>query len=178
MKSILICFFVGIIFSTGCSSQNLSIMINNTTVKQLSLDRYLGVWYEIGRFPNKFEKDMVAVTATYTLRQDGKINVINQGKLKTLDGKLKIARGKAKMPNKNEPGKLKVSFFLFFYADYFIMDLDQENYQWALIGSSTPDYLWILSRTPHMTEDTYQKVLTKAKDRGYNTDKIIKVEQP
>jgi apolipoprotein D and lipocalin family protein len=178
MKPILIYFLIGMIFSTSCSSQNQSIMINNSTVKELSLDRYLGVWYEIGRFPNKFEKDMVAVTATYTLRHDGKINVVNQGKLKTLDGKLKIARGKAKMPNRDEPGKLKVSFFLFFYADYFVMELDQENYQWALIGSSTSDYLWILSRTPHMTEDIYQKIIIKAKDRGYDIDKIIKVEQP
>ncbi|MFO7656710.1 MAG: lipocalin family protein, partial [Bacteroidales bacterium] len=121
--------------------------------------------------------DLVGVTATYKLLDNGRIEVLNQGYDKTLDGKLKTAKGKAKIPNPEEPGKLKVSFFLFFYADYFIMELDEENYQYALIGSSSDKYLWILSRTPVMETETYTMLVEKAKARGYDIDKLIPVLQ-
>jgi apolipoprotein D and lipocalin family protein len=178
MRYLLIIFIIGTINLDSCKSQNPSPMINNSTVKHLDLNRYLGLWYEAGRYPNRFEKNMVAVTATYSLRSDGKIKVVNQGRLGSLDGKLKIARGKAKIPDMKDPGKLKVSFFLFFYADYYVMELDEENYQWALVGSSSPDYLWILSRTPHLPEELYNMIVGKAAARGYDIQKIIKVEQP
>jgi lipocalin len=150
--------------------------INTSTVKELDLNRYLGTWYEIARFPHSFEKDLVGVTATYRLRADGKIEVINQGRKFTLDGKRSKAVGKAKIPNPSEPGKLKVSFFWFFYADYFVLELD-ENYQYAMIGSSSPKYFWILSRTPQMDDFTYQMLLEKARKRGYHLDKLEKVPQ-
>jgi apolipoprotein D and lipocalin family protein len=178
LRNVLIICIAGTIFLDSCKSQNPSPMINNSTVKHLDLNRYLGVWYEAGRFPTRFEKNMVAVTATYSLRPDGKIKVVNQGRLGSLDGKLKIADGKAKIPDMKDPGKLKVSFFLFFYADYYVMELDEVNYQWALVGSSSPDYLWILSRTPHLPEELYSMIVGKAAARGYDTHKIIKVEQP
>ncbi len=149
--------------------------IDNSTVQKLDIQRYLGLWYEIGRFPHSFEIDMVGVTATYTLKENGRIEVLNQGYIKSLDGKHKLAVGKAKLTD--QPGKLKVAFFLFFYADYHVMELDQEGYQWALIGSSTPKYLWILSRTPSISDQLYMDILQKAKDRGYDTSKIYKVPQ-
>ena len=151
-------------------------MINTETVKELDLDRYMGTWYEIARFPHSFEKGLVGVTATYSKRDDGKIKVINKGYKNSLDGKLKIAEGKAKIPNVNEPAKLKVSFFWFFYGDYFVMELE-DNYQWAVIGSDSDKYLWILSRTAQMEDATYQMLLEKIKNRVYNLDKLIKVEQ-
>jgi lipocalin len=119
--------------SSECKTQNNKDMIDKTTVQSLDIQRYLGTWYEIARFQHSFEKDLVGCTATYTLKGNGKIEVLNQGYYKTLDGKLKVARGKAKMTD--QPGKLKVAFFLFFYAEYNVMELDQEGYQWALIGS-------------------------------------------
>ena len=149
--------------------------IDNSTVQKLDIQRYLGLWYEIGRFPHSFEKDMVGVTATYTLKENGSIEVLNQGCIKTLNGKHKSATGKAKLTE--QPGKLKVAFFLFFYAAYNVMELDQEGYQWALIGSSSPKYLWILSRTPVISDQLYQEILQKAKDRGYDTTRIYKVPQ-
>jgi len=165
-----------LLFSTfSCNSQNEKIM-DTSTVKELELDRYLGVWYEIARFDHSFERGLVGVTATYSLRPDGKISVVNQGYKNSLNGKLSVANGKAKVPDKNEPGRLKVSFFLFFYADYFVLELG-ENYEWALIGSSSDKYLWILSRTPQMDEKSYAKLLDKAKERGYDTSRLIKVEQ-
>lgn len=151
--------------------------IDTTTVKHVDINRYSGRWYEIARFPHSFEKDLVGVTATYTLREDGKIDVLNQGYFKTLDGKLKQARGKAKIPNPEENARLKVSFFLFFYADYFILELDETAYQYALIGSSSDKYLWILCRHPEMPEETYHMLVSKAQARGYETDKLIVIEQ-
>ncbi len=127
--------------------------MDKTTVKQLDLERYLGTWYEIARFDHRFERGLVGVTANYSLRDDGKIKVVNEGYKKTLDGKHDVAVGKAKTTD--DPGRLKVSFFWIFYADYLVLELG-ENYQWALIGSTSDKYLWILSRTP-ILDDAYKK---------------------
>jgi lipocalin len=173
IKTMFLFAFLFFIFTGGCQTQKSEVM-NTTTVKELDLQRYLGTWYEIARFDHSFERGLVGVTATYSMRDDGKIRVLNQGYKNSLDGKLSVAEGKAKLTN--EPGKLKVSFFWIFYADYFIMELD-ENYQWALIGSKSDKYLWILSRTPKLDEPTKNLILEKAKNRGYDTSKLIWVEQ-
>lgn len=159
----------------SCTNTN-SQMIDTKTVNELDLNRYLGTWYEIARFPHSFEKDLVGVTATYSMRDDGKIKVVNQGYEKTLDGKLSVAIGKAKIPNKAEPAKLKVSFFWIFYGDYFLLELDKD-YQYVMIGSSSPKYFWILSRTPQMAPETYEMLLDKARKRGYNLENLVKVPQ-
>lgn len=151
--------------------------VNTETVQNFELQKYLGKWYEIARFPNKFEKDLVGVTATYTAREDGKIEVLNAGYKNSLDGELKEAKGKAKIPNTENPSSLKVSFFWFFYADYFVMELDTVGYHYALVGSSTDDYLWILSRTPQMDETVYNRLVEKAKSRGYDVSKLYLVPQ-
>ena len=160
---------------SGCQNEKPENM-DLSTVNQLDLERYMGTWYEIARFDHSFERGLVGVTATYELRPDGKIKVINAGYKNSFDGKYKTAKGKAKQPNPDEPGKLKVAFFLFFYADYFILELD-EDYQWVLIGSSSDKYLWILSRTPKLEQETLDEILGKARKRGYNTDNLIWVEQ-
>jgi len=166
---------LSVLFLISCSKSN-SQMIDKTTVKALDLNRYLGTWYEIARFPHSFEKNLVGVTATYSLREDGKIEVLNQGYKNTLNGERSKAVGKAKIPDKLEPGKLKVSFFWIFYADYFVLELD-ENYQYAMIGSSSDKYFWILSRSPQMEPAVYEMLLEKARKRGYNLDKLYKVPQ-
>lgn len=140
---------------------------------KFELEEYLGKWYEIARFDHKFERGLERVTATYSMRPDGKIKVLNQGYKK---GKITKAEGKAKIESPDTPRRLKVSFFLFFYAPYNILELD-ENYTYALIGSETDDYLWILSRTPQMNPETYQMLLVNAEERGYDTSKLIEVEQ-
>jgi lipocalin len=151
-------------------------MLDKTTVKSLDLNRYLGTWYEIARFPHSFEKNLVGVTATYSLREDGKIKVLNQGYKNTLDGELSKAEGKAKIPDPLKPANLKVSFFWIFYAEYNVLELD-ENYQYAMIGSSSAKYFWILSRTPQMDDTTYEMLLEKAQKRGYDLSKLEKVPQ-
>ena len=175
MNKLYVCFYL--LLSMSCFNNQPIKDIDMTVVKKVDFNRYIGKWYEIARFPNSFEKNLVGVTATYSFRKDGKIQVQNTGLKNNLDGKLEKAVGKAKIPDPAEPGKLKVSFFLFFYADYFIFELDEENYQYALIGSSSDNYLWILSRTPQMSSDVYNLLLEKAAKRGYDTSRLVKVEQ-
>lgn len=147
------------------------------TVANVDLERYVGVWYEIARFPHSFEKGLVGVTATYTKLANGKIEVLNQGFKGTLDGKRSKAKAWAKIPDPNEPGRLKVYFFWPFGAEYLILDLDEENYSYVLVGSSSPNYLWIMSRTPQMPEETYNYLVGKAEELGYNTQKLERVPQ-
>ena len=175
MRRIRLFLIFSVLFSLCCTKTN-SQMIDQTTVKELDLNRYLGTWYEIARFPHSFEKNLVGVTATYSLRADGKIEVLNQGYQNMLEGERSKAVGKAKIPNKQDPGKLKVSFFWIFYGDYNVLELD-ENYQYVMIGSSSPKYFWILCRTPQMAPEVYDMLLEKARKRGYNLDKLYKVPQ-
>jgi apolipoprotein D and lipocalin family protein len=162
------------VFICSCKGQNM--MIDKTVVEKLDIEKYLGTWYEISRYDHSFERDLVGVTATYSFRDDGKIKVLNSGYMKTLDGEKSVAVGKAKIPNPDEPSKLKVSFFWFFYGDYFVLELD-EDYKWAVIGSSSDKYLWILSRTPQLNEDLYTKLLENLSKRGYDLSKLIRVKQ-
>ena len=151
---------------------------DHTTVKILDLKRYMGLWYEIARYENRFEHGLVDVTATYTLRPDGLIRVENRGcKRNSPYDICKTANGHAKIPDPAQPGKLKVSFFLNFYSDYYVLELDEENYNYALVGSSTDKYLWILSRTPQLPEDIKKKLVTAAERRGYDTNRLQWIEQ-
>ncbi|MDQ2180400.1 lipocalin family protein [Marinifilum sp. D714] len=159
-----------------CSCKGQESVIDNSVVKDLNIDLYLGKWYEIARFDHSFERGLVGVTAHYSMREDGKIKVVNSGYKGSLDGERSEAIGKAKIPNPNLPSKLKVSFFWIFYGDYFVLELD-EDYQWAIVGSNTDKYLWILSRNPQMDDELYLELLNKLKARGYDTSKLIKVEQ-
>lgn len=143
---------------------------DHSTVREVDIPRYMGVWYEIARYENSFEKDMTNVTATYTLKANGRIKVENAG---LRNGERKKATGRAKLPDPKEPGKLKVAFFLWFYADYYILELDRENYNYALVGSSSDKYLWILSRTRQLPKDVLDRLLNLASQRGYDTQKLI-----
>lgn len=147
--------------------------IDNTTVTALDVPRFMGVWYEIARYEHRFEKGMTHVTATYTLQDDGKISVLNQG---MKDGKAKSAEGRARQPDASDPGKLEVSFFLWFYSDYYILEL-ADDYSYAVIGSSTDKYLWILSRTSTLPDSVTDRLLENLQGRGYDTSRLVFVEQ-
>ena len=159
---------------SSCNAQNT--MIDKTVVKNFELEKYLGTWYEIARYDNSFERGLTGVTATYSLRGDGKIEVVNAGYKESLNGPKSNITGKAKVPDPAVPSKLKVSFFWFFYSDYYVLELDPD-YQWAAVGSSSDKYLWILSRTPQMDEKVYASLLKKLVARGYDTSALIRVEQ-
>lgn len=150
--------------------------IDYTTITAFDLNRYLGKWYEIARYDHAFERGLVGTTAEYTLRDDGKIKVLNSGYLNGLNGSYQESVGKAK-PNKNgEPGQLRVSFFGPFYGDYYILDL-APDYSYSVVGSSSPKYLWILSRTPQLSAEVQSKILRNLQKRGYDTTKLIWVKQ-
>ncbi|MBR5541447.1 MAG: lipocalin family protein [Bacteroides sp.] len=154
---------------SSCKADH-SIKVDNSTVNQVEIHRYMGKWYEIARYDHYFEKGMSDVSAEYSLLEDGKIRVVNRG---IKNGKAKEIIGKGKQPDPKEyPGRLKVSFFLWFYGDYYIMDLDKD-YQYALVGSSSDKYLWILCRTPQMTEVQLNGLIKKIVQRGYDPSKLI-----
>jgi apolipoprotein D and lipocalin family protein len=166
-----------ILTSSICCCNNAKTQSNTMkTVDKVDLNRYMGTWYEIARFPHSFEKGLVGVTATYNLKKNGKVEVINQGYKDSLSGKLKRAKGFAKIPDPNVPGRLMVYFFWPFGGEYLILELD-ENYQYVLIGSSSKNYLWILSRTPKMDDQTYDSLVKKAESLGFDTSRLLKVLQ-
>ena len=145
--------------------------VDNTPVAALDLSRYLGEWYEIARFDHSFERGVEQAKANYTQNADGTIKVVNSG---IKNGKPKTAVGKGKTTD--TPGLLRVSFFGPFYADYRVMLIDKD-YTYALVGSGSADYLWILSRTPSLPETAKSELLAEAQRRGYDTDQLIWVRQ-
>lgn len=154
---------------TACSKS-----VDSSPVSGFDLVRYLGTWYEIARYDHSFERGMDNTVAEYSMQDDGNVLVLNSG---WKDEKYKVAEGKAKYPSPaQKEGALKVSFFLFFYSEYNVMMID-EDYQISLVGSKSDKYLWILSRTPIADPDLITKVLAEAERRGYDTSKLIWVDQ-
>ncbi len=142
-------------------------------VPSVDLARYAGKWYEIARLPNRFQRDCAADTsATYTLRPDGKITVINE--CRKADGRVKSVKGTARVADPKGPNtKLKVTFFWPFSGNYWIIDLDPQ-YRWAVIGEPDRDYLWILSREPRMGDGLYNQIIDRVKQQGYDVATIMK----
>ena len=175
MKKYLFVFpFITALFTYSACYAHTSMKIDNSTVNQLNISKFMGKWYEIARYDHSFEKGMTHVYTEYSLEKDGKIQVINRG---IKNGEAKKIIGKAKQPDPTEyPGRLKVSFFLWFYADYYILELDKD-YKYAVIGSSSDKYLWILSRTPKMPEAQLKSILQRITQRGYDLSKLVFVEQ-
>lgn len=173
MKSMIITLAILLLAGCLCCSMGAT-QINRQTVPTLDLNRFLGHWYEIARYNHRFERNLDAVETDYTLLKNGKIEILNRG-IDRRTGKEEVARGKAHTTH--DPGRLRVSFFLFFYSDYNILELD-EDYEWALIGSRSPHYLWILSRTPSLDAETLAYILRLARQRGYNTEALIYPKQP
>lgn len=146
------------------------------TVAHVDLSRYLGTWYEIASFPQSFQRGCTATTATYTLRADGEIDVLNRCRQGSLDGQEKTARGRARVVDASTNAKLEVSFFRPFWGDYWIIDL-AADYAYAVVGHPGRDYLWILSRTPTMPEPTYQAILARLQGRRYETSRLVRTLQ-
>jgi apolipoprotein D and lipocalin family protein len=141
-------------------------------VPSVDLSRYVGKWYEIAHLPAWFQRDCASdTTATYTLRPDGKISVLNQ--CRKADGVLKSAKGKAHVARDKGPNtKLKVTFFWPFYGDYWIIDLDPQ-YRWAVVGEPRRRYLWILSREPQLDQAIYAQIVDRAQKQGYDLNSLI-----
>jgi len=166
---------VAIMLLTGC----VGIPEGVKPVENFDLERYLGRWYEIARLDHSFERGLSQVTADYSLRKDGVVRVINRGYDKEQD-RWKEAQGKARFVRQPDQGFLKVSFFGPFYGSYVIFDLDHDNYNYALISGPDTSFLWILSRQPMLSEEIRHRLVTKAQQRGFDTDGLIfvKHDQP
>lgn len=164
----------------GCASFSAGPVGNSAVpepTKSVDLNRYLGRWYEIGRYEASFQKDCEAVTADYSLNENGTIKVINTCRKNSVDGKLSTATGKAKIVKDSQNAKLKVSFFGPFYGNYWILDR-QENYDWAIVGEPSGRYLWMLSRTANPSQETKATILQRVADLGYNLDLIRTTKHP
>lgn len=142
------------------------------TVHHVDLKRYLGLWHEIARYPNWFQKGCLESSANYTLRDDGDIEVINSCK-DNGDGKQRQSKGHAWVVDTVSNAKLKVSFFWPFRGDYWIIELGKE-YEYAVIGTPDRKYFWILSRTTIMDGTLYQDILQRAKQQGFNPDMVVR----
>ncbi|AWB68277.1 lipocalin [Saccharobesus litoralis] len=144
---------------------------NVTPINNFQLQRYLGTWYEIARLDHSFERGLSQVSASYSMRSDGGVRVLNKG-FNSEDGRWQQAEGKAYFVQDETTGHLKVSFFGPFYASYTIFELDA-NYQTAFVAGYSKDYLWLLARTPQVDERTKQKFIQNAKDKGFATEQLI-----
>lgn len=171
-KNLIILCGLSILGFSSCRPTNEMV---NEPVQQLDLEKYVGHWFEIARFDHSFERGLVGCTADYSINEDGTIKVVNSGYKKTLSGPFKQSEGKARRPDASKPGMLEVSFFLNFYSQYNVLEL-ADDYRYAMIGSKSDKYLWILSRTPVMQQSDIDFLLRSATRRGYNIENLIWVE--
>ena len=170
---------VGLLAIAGCATTTTARLHlpELRTVSHVDLDRYLGLWYEIASFPQSFQRGCTGSTATYSLRNDGDIDVVNRCRIGSLDGKEKVAKGLARVVDQTTNAKLRVSFFRPFWGDYWIIDLGA-NHEYAVVGHPSRDYLWILSRTPTMEPGVYEGIVSRLKAQGYETDRLNRTLQP
>ncbi|OVA01348.1 Lipocalin/cytosolic fatty-acid binding domain [Macleaya cordata] len=151
-------------------------------VKDLDIKRYMGRWYEIASFPSRFQpKNGINTRATYTLNEDGTVHVLNETWSNGKRGYIEGTAYKAD-PSSNE-AKLKVKFYLPPFlpiipvvGDYWVLFID-DDYQYALIGQPSRNYLWILCRNTHLDEETYNQLLERATNEGYDVKKLHKTQQ-
>ncbi len=157
---------------TGCTSLPEGV----DTVKDFDLNRYLGKWYEIARLDHSFEKNLIKVTAEYSLRNDGGVKVLNRG-YNSVKDKWEHAEGKAYFQGDSKTALLKVSFFGPFYGTYNVIELDKDGYQYALVCGPDRSYLWILSKSANPDKKIIDRLVKKAASLGFETDKLIYAER-
>jgi apolipoprotein D and lipocalin family protein len=178
MKILIISFIVLFIMNIDIKSQNSN--SEPATVNYVDLQKYIGVWYEIAKIPNRFQKGCASnTTATYKLRDDGRIDVINR--CKSNEGSINEAKGIAKVADEKTNSKLKVSFvrilgISLFWGDYWIIGLDKD-YKYAVIGSPDRKYGWILSRTAKLPQNDLNDIFEILRRQGYNSKDFEMTEQ-
>ena len=153
--------------------------VGNAAVPQparnVELRRYLGRWYEIARYEQRFQKGCQGVTADYSLRADGKIDVLNR--CREASGEIRVARGTAKIVDQTTNAKLKVSFFGPFYGDYWVLD-HADDYSWSVVGEPSGRYLWILAREATPGDEEVEELIRRVEELGYDTSMLLRTIQP
>lgn len=165
-----VCLFLFLIFEgcSGCKDAPAGIHV----VDGFELHRFLGTWYEIARTDNTFQKNLDSVSANYLIDDDGNIRVDN----KAYDVKVKRWRyrsGKAVFAGDPNKGAFRASYFGSFYAQYNIIDIDKENYSWALVCGRDKSMLWIISRTTELDHLIVNKLLLEADSLGFDTSRLL-----
>ena len=164
-------FLLGIFGLAGCTG----IPPGVDPVDGIDVNRYLGTWYEIARLDHSFERGLSDVTADYTLRPDGGIDVLNKGYDREKRA-WKEADGKAYFIGEKDVGRLKVSFFGPFYGGYNVIALDREEYSWSVVCGPKMKYFWILARQPQMDPVRLKELVGFAAEKGFDTGKLIFVD--
>jgi apolipoprotein D and lipocalin family protein len=169
--AVIIMFLIsGFIFSALCAAKP------DVVKETFNLDAFKGTWYEIARLPNGFERGLVEVTATFKVDKDGKIQMENKGHLGSSRGQKKVVKGEVKIPDKKNPYNMKAKFGIFSF-DYRVIDFDHKDGNYALITSDKKDYLWILCKQPAMEPLLYEKLVEKASELGFRTERLQLVSQ-
>ncbi len=156
------------VFLGGCTSSYAPL----PTVETVDIGQYLGTWYEIARYPNRFEKGCTGVTAEYRQKSEESILVTNRCRLHDPSGEEKVANGKAKIIEGSNNAKLKVTFFWPFYGDYWIIKLDPD-YRYAVVGEPSRKYLWILAREKRISETVKNEIVSWLPQVGYDPEKLV-----
>lgn len=168
-KTFFLLVFCSLVFGSG-KAQILE------TVANVDLDKYAGTWYEIASFPQRFQKGCHGTTATYTKTDKAYLVVENSCRKDSLNGKESYVKGKAYIEEGTGNSKLKVQFFWPFKGKYWIIDL-ANDYQYAVVGHPNREYLWILSRSPQMEDQTYQEIISRLKEKKFDISKLNKTVQ-
>ncbi|HRO33537.1 MAG TPA: lipocalin family protein [Brevundimonas sp.] len=146
--------------------------------KPVDLNRYAGLWYEIARYEAGFQRGCEGVTATYGLREDGQVSVVNTCRQAGLNGEMRSAEAKAKVVEGSGNAKLKVSFFGPFYVgDYWVLDR-ADDYSWSIVGEPSGRYLWLLSRSAQPSPQVRETMMNRARELGYDLKILRTTQQP
>ena len=167
-----LCSLLTILLVSGCTGVPEGIK----PVEGFELENYLGKWYEIARLDHSFERGLEQVTAEYSMQKDGGVKVVNSG-YSIEKAERKTAQGKAYFVDNLQTGHLKVSFFGPFYGAYVIFELDKDDYQYAFVSGPDRSYLWLLARTPTVSEALKNKFMKRSEELGFDTSKLIFVQQ-
>jgi apolipoprotein D and lipocalin family protein len=170
MKKVLV--IIILLFLNGCLGMPEAVK----PVNEFEISKYLGKWYEIALLDHSFERGLANVTAEYSLNKDGGVTIKNRG-FSQADNEWREAEGKAYFVNSDDEGYLRVSFFGPFFGSYVVFGLDKENYQYAFISGPNLSYLWLLSRAPSVDPDLLESFIAMSKKLGFDTEKLILVEQ-
>ncbi len=166
--------FLSLFWSLSFATQNRGPV---KTIDYLDLNKGCGKWYEIARITHSYEKDLVGVTAEYTMLPNGIIKIYNTARKHTLRGKFLTERGKAWVVDRKTNAKIRASYRWPFNGTYGVIEIGK-NYEYAVVGNLNRQSLWIVARKPHMEEKLYQKILKKAQDQGYDVRKLYRTPQP
>jgi apolipoprotein D and lipocalin family protein len=144
-------------------------------VSGFDIIRYQGTWYEIMRLDHSFERGLTNVTAIYTLREEGTVDILNRG-FDRARCRWEETQGRARFQRCKDFASLSVTFFWPFAGAYHVFELDKENYQFAVVSGHSRDYLWILARKPHMPQDQIKRLIPKVRELGFPVGELIRVD--